>query len=234
MAAIRYARELRVDFFDTAQAYGFGMSEAMLGKVLREELKRDRDNLVLATKGGIEPRSDRSRDSRCEWLTQGIEDSLRFLDVDHIDLGRNFVDAGKIRHVGVSNDDAAGPAAFGRTRPVETWQPPYHLFRRDVETTVLPYARKNDIGVLMYSPLGSGLLTGFSRRRRRSRRPTDVPGLRRSPGRSSGAISPSSTGSKNSPRPKPTSPRKTSPNSIGSLPTPFPCRARARKTSPRA
>ncbi len=178
IAAIHHARELGVDFFDTAQAYGFGKSEAMLGKALREELKRDRDSLVIATKGGIKPRSDRPRDSRREWLTQGIEDSLRFLDVDHIDLYQihwpdsdapaeetagilqEFVDAGKIRHIGVSNYDAAGLADFDKTRPIETLQPPYHLFRRDIETDPLPYARENDIGVLVYSPLGSGLLTG--------------------------------------------------------------------------
>lgn len=178
IAAIHHARELGVNLFDTAQAYGFGKSEAMLGKALREELKRDRDNLVIATKGGIKPRSERPRDSRREWLTQGIEDSLRFLDVDHIDLYQihwpdsdapaeetagilqEFVDAGKIRHVGVSNYDAAGLAAFDKTRPVETLQPPYHLFRRDIEADPLPYARENDIGVLVYSPLGSGLLTG--------------------------------------------------------------------------
>ncbi|WP_199755002.1 aldo/keto reductase [Amycolatopsis sp. WAC 04197] len=178
IAAIHHARELGVNLFDTAQAYGFGKSEAMLGKALREELKRDRDSLVIATKGGIKPRSERPRDSRREWLTQGIEDSLRFLDVDHIDLYQihwpdsaapaeetagilqEFVDAGKIRHVGVSNYDTAGLAAFDKTRPVETLQPPYHLFRRDIEIDPLPYARENDIGVLVYSPLGSGLLTG--------------------------------------------------------------------------
>ncbi len=178
IAAIHHARELGVDFFDTAQAYGFGKSEAMLGNALREELKRDRDSLVIATKGGIKPRSDRPRDSRREWLTQGIEDSLRFLDVDHIDLYQihwpdsdapaeetagilqEFVDAGKIRHIGVSNYDAAGLADFDKTRPIETLQSPYHLFRRDIETDPLPYARENDIGVLVYSPLGSGLLTG--------------------------------------------------------------------------
>ncbi|WP_409494046.1 aldo/keto reductase [Amycolatopsis sp. cmx-11-12] len=178
IAAIHHARELGVDFFDTAQAYGFGKSEAMLGKALREELKRDRDNLVIATKGGIKPRSERPRDSRREWLTQGIEDSLRFLDVDHIDLYQihwpdsdapaeetagilqEFVDAGKVRHIGVSNYDTARLADFDKTRPVETLQPPYHLFRRDIEADPLPYARENDIGVLVYSPLGSGLLTG--------------------------------------------------------------------------
>ena len=86
IAAIHHARELGVNFFDTAQAYGFGKSEAMLGKALRDELKRDRDDLVIATKGGIKPRSERPRDSRREWLTSGIEDSLRFLDIDHLDL----------------------------------------------------------------------------------------------------------------------------------------------------
>lgn len=178
LAAIRHARELGVDFFDTAQAYGFGRSEAMLGRALREELKRDRESLVIATKGGIKPRSERPRDSRREWLTQGIEDSLRFLDVDYIDLYQihwpdpdapaeetagilqEFVDAGKIRHLGVSNYDTAQLAEFDKTRPIETLQPPYHLFRRHIETGPLQYARGNDVGVLVYSPLGSGLLTG--------------------------------------------------------------------------
>ncbi len=178
IAAIHHARELGVNFFDTAQAYGFGKSEAMLGKALRDELKRDRDDLVIATKGGIKPRSERPRDSRREWLTSGIEDSLRFLDIDHLDLYQihwpdpgtpaeetlgvlqEFVDAGKIRHLGVSNFDTARLAEFDKVRPIETLQPPYHLFRRDIETDPLPYAREHDTGVLVYSPLGSGLLTG--------------------------------------------------------------------------
>ena len=178
VAAVNHARELGVNLFDTAQAYGRGKSEVLLGKALRDVLKRDRDNVVIATKGGINPRAPRPRDSRREWLTQGLESSLRNLDVDHIDLYQvhwpdpdtpaaevagllqEFVDAGKIRHVGVSNYTAAQLAAFDETRPVETLQPPYHLFRRGIETDPLPYAREHDIGVLVYSPLGSGLLTG--------------------------------------------------------------------------
>ena len=70
------------------------------------------------------------------------------------------MDEGKIRHAGVSNYDAAQLAAFDRTRPVETLQPPYHLFRRGIEQEVLPYTREHNIGVLAYSPLASGLLTG--------------------------------------------------------------------------
>ncbi|MFD4254630.1 aldo/keto reductase [Amycolatopsis thermoflava] len=176
--AIQHARELGVNFFDTAQAYGFGKSEALLGRALRDELKRDRDSLVIATKGGINPGSDRPRDARRDWLRKGVDESLRHLDLDHIDLYQvhwpdpdtpaeetaqalqELVDAGKIRHVGVSNYDTEQLAAFDRTRPVETLQPPYHLFRRAIEDDPLPYCREHDIGVLVYSPLGSGLLTG--------------------------------------------------------------------------
>src|SRR5699024_6300963 len=73
---------------------------------------------------------------------------------------QELVDEGKIRHAGVSNYDAAQLADFDRVRPVESLQPPYHLFRRGIEQQVLPYARAHDIGVLCYSPLASGLLTG--------------------------------------------------------------------------
>ncbi len=68
--------------------------------------------------------------------------------------------AGKIRHVGVSNFDAIQMEAFSAALPVETLQPPYHLFRRDVEASILPYARAKDIGVLVYGPLAHGLLGG--------------------------------------------------------------------------
>jgi len=178
VAAIRHARELGVNFFDTAQAYGFGRSEQVLGRALADELRRDRDSLVIATKGGINPGSERPRDAGRKWLRQGVEESLRALDLDHIDLYQvhwpdpdtpaeetagalqELVDEGKIRHAGVSNYDAAQLAAFDRTRPVETLQPPYHLFRRGIEQEVLPYTREHNIGVLAYSPLASGLLTG--------------------------------------------------------------------------
>src|SRR4029077_18343810 len=111
-------------------------------------------------------------------LRSGVEASLKALAVDHIDLYQvhwpdpdtpfaetagalqELVEAGKIRHVGVSNFDAAQMAAFARTRPVETLQPPYHLFRRDIEAEVLPYCAEHDIGVLVYGPLAHGLLTG--------------------------------------------------------------------------
>ncbi len=177
--AIRHAHELGVNFFDTAQAYGFGASEELLGRALADQLKSDRESIVLATKGGIDPRrDDRKRDSGREMLRSGVEDSLKALGVDYIDLYQihwpdpetpfgdtagylqELVDEGKIRHVGVSNYDAEQLAAFETVRPAETLQPPYHLFRRAIEDSVLPYCIEHNVGTLVYSPLGSGLLTG--------------------------------------------------------------------------
>jgi aryl-alcohol dehydrogenase-like predicted oxidoreductase len=179
VTAIRRARELGVNFFDTAQAYGFGASERLLGKALRDELTAHRDQLVIATKGGLRMTdSGTVRDASPEWLRLGVDASLAALGIDHIDLYqvhwpdpnvpaaetagalRELVAEGKIGHVGLSNYDAAQTAEFARTTPVETLQPPYHLFRREIENDVLPYSRAHDIGVLAYGPLAHGLLTG--------------------------------------------------------------------------
>ena len=184
--AIHRARELGITFFDTAQAYGFGASERLLGRALRDELVQRRDGIVIATKGGLRMTDDGLvRDSSPAWLRQGVEDSLRALGVDYIDLYQihwpdpevpfddtaaalqSLVDDGKVRHVGVSNFDAAQMADFARTRPVETVQPPYHLFRREIEAELLPYAEEHDIGVLVYGPLAHGLLTGAMTERTR-------------------------------------------------------------------
>ena len=179
VTAIRRARDLGVNFFDTAQAYGFGASERLLGTALRGELLRDRDQLVIATKGGLRMTdAGLVRDASPRWLREGVDASLTALGVDHIDLYqvhwpdakvpaaetagalRELVAEGKIGHVGVSNYDAAQMAEFAATLPVETLQPPYHLFRREIEDEVLPYSREHNIGVLVYGPLAHGLLTG--------------------------------------------------------------------------
>ncbi|MDQ1476945.1 MAG: hypothetical protein QOE62_2174 [Actinomycetota bacterium] len=179
IATMRYARERGINLFDTAQAYGFGASERILGRALRADLDRRRDEVVIATKGGLRmTENGLVRDSSPAWLRQGVDDSLRALGVDYIDLYQvhwpdpnvalaetagaleELVRDGKIRHVGVSNFDVTQMEEFARTRPMETLQPPYSLFRRDIETEVLPYTRAHDIGVLVYGPLAHGLLTG--------------------------------------------------------------------------
>jgi aryl-alcohol dehydrogenase-like predicted oxidoreductase len=166
-----------VTLFDTAQAYGFGASERLLAKALAG---LDRSTLVIATKGGLRPGPNGGveRDSSPAWIAAGVDASLRALNTDYIDLyqvhwpdpGVPFEDTaeqlaklvadGKIRHVGVSNFDAAQMAEFSRTLPVETLQPAYHLFRRDIEASILPYTEAHDIGVLVYGPLAHGLLSG--------------------------------------------------------------------------
>lgn len=177
--AMRRALELGVNFFDTAQAYGFGASEQLVARALGDELRTRRDEIVIATKGGLRMTDDALvRDSSPDWLRRGVEESLGHLGVDHIDLYQvhwpdrdtpfeetagaleELVQEGKIRHVGVSNFDAGEMETFERGRPVETNQPPYHLFRRDIEEGVLPYCREHDIGVLVYGPLAHGLLSG--------------------------------------------------------------------------
>jgi hypothetical protein len=176
VAAIRRAADHGVTLFDTAQAYGFGASERLLGEALRG---RPRDELVIATKGGLRPSgSGVARDASARQVAAGVDDSLRALETDYLDIYQvhwpdpatpfdetaealgKLVAEGKVRHVGVSNFDVSQIEVFSTTLPVETVQPPYHLFRRDIEHELLSYAVAHDIGVLVYGPLAHGLLGG--------------------------------------------------------------------------
>lgn len=176
---IRRARDLGINFFDTAQQYGFGQSERVLGKALGDELKHARDEIVIATKGGLRATDNGLvRDASPEWLRRGVESSLSALGIDYIDVYlvhwpdpklpasetaealAELAAEGKIRHVGVSNYNIEQVKEFSATLPVEVVQPPYHMFRRGIEDTLLPYCRAHDVGVMVYGPLAHGLLTG--------------------------------------------------------------------------
>jgi aryl-alcohol dehydrogenase-like predicted oxidoreductase len=176
VASVARARALGVNFFDTAQAYGFGASEELLAQALRGV---PREQVVIATKGGLRKEGEQlSRDSSPGWLRSGLEESLRHLDSDHVDVYQvhwpdpatpfaetaaaleEFVREGKVRYVGASNFDAGQIAEFERTRRLDTLQPPYHMLRREIEQTVLPYCAEHEIGVLAYGPLAHGLLSG--------------------------------------------------------------------------
>ena len=177
IAAIRQAVDHGINFFDTAQGYGFGASERLIARALAGH---PRDQAVIATKGGLRPApgGGADRDASPDWVRQGVDESLGALGTDYIDLYQvhwpdpntpfadtagalaDLVAAGKIRHVGVSNFDVRQMEQFSNTLQVETLQPPYHLFRRDIEASILPYTRAHDIGVLVYGPLAHGLLSG--------------------------------------------------------------------------
>jgi aryl-alcohol dehydrogenase-like predicted oxidoreductase len=177
IAAVRAALDQGVTFFDTAQAYGFGDSEALLAEALGDDIYRE--DVIVATKGGLRPADGGIvRDSSPAFLRDGVEKSLGHLGVEAIDLYQvhwpdhetpfeetgaalqQLRDEGKIRHVGVSNFSPAEMDALSRTVEVETDQPPDNLFNRGIEQDVLPYSREQDIGLLVYGPLSHGLLSG--------------------------------------------------------------------------
>lgn len=169
------ALDLGINVIDTAPVYGFGHSEDVIGRAL--EGKRDR--VILATKVGLNWQDGKVfRDSRPARIAQEVEDSLRRLRTDHIDLYQvhwpdpktpieetaraleKLVQAGKVRALGVSNFSPEQMDEFAQFAPLATIQPPYNLFERDIEKDVLPYAVKNNLAVLAYGPLCRGLLSG--------------------------------------------------------------------------
>jgi aryl-alcohol dehydrogenase-like predicted oxidoreductase len=176
-ATIGHAIDAGINFFDTAQGYGFGASERLLADALWSRTRRE--DVVVATKGGLRMDGDLLvRDDSARWLRQGVDDSLRNLRTDYIDLYQvhwpdpatpaeetgsaltELIAEGKIRHVGVSNYGPAEMDTLRRFAAVETLQPPYHLFRREIEADVLPYCAAHGMGVLVYGPLAHGLLSG--------------------------------------------------------------------------
>jgi aryl-alcohol dehydrogenase-like predicted oxidoreductase len=174
--AIKKALDCGINFFDTADVYGDGHSEEVLAKALGAERK----NVIVATKvGGVRkkgspPRHDTSR----AHILEAIDASLTRLKTDYVDLYQVHVpDAstpiaetmstlmelkaqGKIRHIGLSNMRTEEIEEYVRHGPVTTLQPPYSMIERQSEKNLFPFCRENDIGVLAYSPLGRGLLTG--------------------------------------------------------------------------
>jgi aryl-alcohol dehydrogenase-like predicted oxidoreductase len=177
--AIRKALELGITFFDTAQAYGFGAAEDVQGEALKPEIRSGREKIIIATKGGLRMQGKTLlHDASRVWLRQGVEESLRHLGTDYIDLYQvhwpdphtpfeetasaldELVREGKIRYVGVSNYGVWQMQAFAKGGRLDALQPPYHLFRREIEKEILPYTQQHGIGVLVYGPLAHGLLTG--------------------------------------------------------------------------
>ena len=177
IATIRTALDLGINLIDTAPVYGFGASESIVGKAL------DRDSLrskaIIATKAGLEWSSGRPRrDCRPERLRQELEDSLRRLRTDYIDLYQiHWPDPlvpielvaeevmrmhrdGKILAIGVSNFGPLQMEAFRAIAPLHTVQPPYNLFERGIDADVLPYASRTGLTVLAYGALCRGLLSG--------------------------------------------------------------------------
>lgn len=177
LATISAAFEAGLNFFDTAYCYGYnGESERMVGRVLRPF----RDQVVIATKGGISWNAEQNqvRDGRPETIRRHCEESLDRLGIDVIDLYylhapdpntplaqtatafRELLDAGKIRAAGLSNANAAQLAEFHAVCPLSAYQPHYNMLQREIEADELPWCRANNVSVMVYWPLMKGLLAG--------------------------------------------------------------------------
>jgi aryl-alcohol dehydrogenase-like predicted oxidoreductase len=188
-AAIHRALDAGVNWIDTAAAYGFGHSERVVGEVLSE---RD-DRPYVFTKASLVEGPGRrvlhrlTRDS----IRREVEGSLERLGVEAIDLYQihwplpeqeidegwsTFAELkaeGLVRHIGVSNFSVAQLRQIGQIAPVETLQPQYSLVERAAEPSLLPFAEAHGIGVIVYSPMASGLLSGGMSRERIARMPDD-------------------------------------------------------------
>jgi aryl-alcohol dehydrogenase-like predicted oxidoreductase len=178
IATIHRALELGITLLDTADVYGPFTNERLVGEAIADR----RDEVVLATKFGIvrdpEDPTARGVNGRPEYVQQACDASLRRLAVDHIDLYyqhrvdpdvpieetvgamAELVDAGKVRFLGLSEAAASTIRRAHAVHPISALQSEYSLWSRDVEEEVLPAIRELGIGLVPYSPLGRGFLTG--------------------------------------------------------------------------
>jgi len=174
---IHAAVDQGINLIDTAPVYGFGRSEEIVGKALAQ--KKCRDQVCISTKTGLDWKDGKVfRNCSPEFIQQNFADSLKNLQTDYVDIlfvhwpdplepfeetGRvlgQFLKAGKIRAVGVSNYSPAQIQAFQRGGPVHLVQPPYNLFEREIEPELMPFCQKNNLHLMTYGALCRGLLSG--------------------------------------------------------------------------
>ena len=179
VAAIRRSLDLGCNWIDTAAIYGLGHSEAVVGQALQG---LDRSTVIVATKCGRVPDETGTphSDLRPAAIREQLRESLKRLKMDYVDLFQihwpdnetgtpleeswaalaELQTEGLVRFLGVSNFTVDQLQTCEAIRHVDSLQPPYSLLRRDVEADVLPWCQKNGVGVVVYSPMQAGLLSG--------------------------------------------------------------------------
>lgn len=180
IAVIHRAIDLGVDFFDTAEAYGPWKNEELLGRALRGR----RDGVVIATKFGFNVEGGKlaGLNSRPEHVREVAEASLRRLNVDSIDLlyqhrvdpnvpiedvagaMSQLVKEGKVKYLGLSEAGAKTIRRAQAVHPITALQSEYSLWERNLEDEIVPTCRELGIGIVPFSPLGRGFLTGTAKR----------------------------------------------------------------------
>jgi aryl-alcohol dehydrogenase-like predicted oxidoreductase len=190
IATIRRALDLGINWIDTAKGYGHGHSEEIVGRAL----KGRRDDVFVATKCGIlwkEDGSDIYGHLEAASIKAECESSLARLQTDHIDLYQihwplpdedieegwsaiaDLIQAGKVRYGGVSNFSVEQMKRVQPIHPITSLQPPYSMLKRDIEQEALGFCAENQIGVIAYSPMQAGLLTGTFTKERAADLPED-------------------------------------------------------------
>ncbi len=176
VAAIQRSLDLGVNWIDTAAIYGLGHSEEIVAKALKG--RSDRPYIFTKCSMIWDETGEISRSLKADSIRHEVEESLRRLQVDVIDLYQIhwpvpdeqieegwetlaiLQKEGKVRHIGVSNFSVEKLKRVKAIAPITSLQPPYSLVRPDVQDDVLPFCQENGIGVIVYSPMQSGLLTG--------------------------------------------------------------------------
>jgi aryl-alcohol dehydrogenase-like predicted oxidoreductase len=176
VGAIRRAVELGMNWIDTAAVYGLGHSEELVARALKGV--SDRPYVFTKCSQVWDESGNISNNLKKDSVKRECEESLSRLQVETIDLYQihwprpdedieegweamaELKEEGKVRHIGVSNFDVEQMERIRDIAPVETLQPPYNMLKRGIEDEILPYCQENDIGVIAYSPMRSGLLTG--------------------------------------------------------------------------
>ncbi len=176
IAAIHRAIELGINWIDTAAVYGLGHSEEVVGRALKTASKKP----YVFTKCGLRWDASRTiyRSLKAASVAEEVEAALRRLNVEQIDLYQihwpdpegeieegwetlvRFQQQGKLRWIGVSNFNVEQMKRIQKIGAITSLQPPYSMLRRAIEAEILPFAEQNNIGVINYSPMVSGLLTG--------------------------------------------------------------------------
>jgi aryl-alcohol dehydrogenase-like predicted oxidoreductase len=192
IAAIHRSLELGVNWIDTAAVYGLGHSEEVVARALK---RWPGPRPYVFTKGGLrwDLQGNVSKTLGADSIRREVEDSLRRLSVDVIDLYQihwppdpdsavleegwstlaSLQRQGKVRWIGVSNFNVQQLRRAQAMAPVTSLQPPYSLVHREIENEILRYCLREDIGVIVYSPMASGLLTGAMTRERAAKLPKD-------------------------------------------------------------
>jgi len=186
---IRKALDLGINWIDTAAIYGLGHSEEIVGKAIKGLAKKP----IIATKCGLvwDEKGNITNCLKRESIQAEVEASLKRLDIDVIDLYQihwpipdedieegweamaKLVEEGKVRYVGVSNFSVSQLKRVQSIHPIASLQPPYSMVKRGIEESILPFCAQNLIGVIAYSPMQKGLLTGKFSYERVSNLPAD-------------------------------------------------------------